>query len=60
MNNKNFKKQEAAKLARLFDKGCLQETEVSYKVIEKQGKKFTRVEMTFVVDIKGVDLPEQE
>ena len=26
MNNKNFKKQEATKLARLFDKGYLKET----------------------------------
>ncbi|MCI7070125.1 hypothetical protein [Bacteroides pyogenes] len=58
MTNKNFKKQEATKLARLFDKGYLKETETGYKVLEKRGKKFTRVEMTFVVDIKGIDLPE--
>lgn len=49
MTNKNFKKQEATKLARLFDKGYLKETETGYKVLERRGKKFTRVEMTFVV-----------
>ena len=58
MNNKNFKKQEATKLARLLDKGCLKETEIGYQVLERQGKKFTRVEMTFRVDIKGVELPK--
>ena len=47
MTNKNFKKQEATKLARLFDKGYLKGTETGYKVLERQGKKFTRVEMTF-------------
>ena len=30
-------------------------TETGYQVLERRGKKFTRVEMTFVVDIKGVD-----
>lgn len=59
MTNKNFKKQEATKLTSLFDKGYLKETETGYKVLERRGKKFTRVEMTFVVDIKGIDLPEQ-
>ena len=54
MNNKNFKKQEATKLARLFEKGYLKETE-----LERRGKKFTRVEMTFRVDIKGIDLPDE-
>ena len=58
MTNKNFKKQEATKLARLFDKGYLKGTEIGYQVLERQGKKFTRVEMTFVVDIKGIDVPE--
>lgn len=58
MTNKNFKKQEATKLARLFDKGYLKGTETGYQVMEKRGKKFTRVEMTFVVDIKSIDLPE--
>lgn len=53
--NKNFKKQEATKLVRLFDKGYLKGTETGYQVMERRGKKFTRVEMTFVVDIKGVD-----
>ena len=59
MTNKNFKKQEATKLASLFDKGYLKETETGYKVLERRGKKFTRVEMTFVVDIKCIDLTEQ-
>ncbi len=59
MTNKNFKKQEATKLARLFDKGYLKEVETGYKVLERRGKKFTRVEMTFVVDVEGIDLPEQ-
>ena len=59
MNNKNFKKQEATKLARLFDKGYLEETEIGYQVLERQGKKFTRVEMTFRVDIKGINLPDE-
>lgn len=59
LTNKNFKKQEATKLARLFDKGYLKETEIGYQVLERQGKKFTRVEMTFRVDIKGVDLPDE-
>lgn len=59
MTNKNFKKQEATKLARLFDKGYLKGAETGYKVLERQGKKFTRVEMTFRVDIKGVDLPDE-
>lgn len=57
--NKNFKKQEATKLARLFDKGYLKETEMSYKILERRGKKFTRVEMTFKVDIEGVILPDE-
>ena len=47
------------KLAHLFCKGYLKETETGYRVLERRGKKFTRVEMTFVVDIKGIDLPEQ-
>ena len=59
MTNKNFKKQEATRLVRLFDKGYLKGTETGYQVMEKRGKKFTRVEMTFVVDIKGVDLPDE-
>ena len=58
MNNKNFKKQEATKLARLFDKGYLKETETGCQVLERRGEKFTRVEMTFRVDIKGVNLPD--
>lgn len=59
MTNKNFKKQEATKLVRLFDKGYLKEVETGYKVLERRGKKFTRVEMTFVVDVEGIDLPEE-
>ena len=59
MTNKNFKKQEATKLDRLFDKGYLNETETGYQVLERRGKKFTRVEMTFVVDIKCVDVPDE-
>lgn len=59
MNNRNFKKQEATRLVRLFDKGYLKGTETGYQVMEKRGKKFTRVEMTFRVDIKGVDLPDE-
>lgn len=59
MNNKNFKKQEATKLARLFDEGYLKETETGYQVLERRGKKFTRVEMTFRIDIKGVNLPDE-
>ena len=59
MTNKNFKKQEATRLVRLFDKGYLKGTETGYQVMEKRGKKFTRVEMTYVVDIKGVDLPDE-
>lgn len=55
LTNKNFKKQEATKLARLFKRGCLKGTETGYQVMERRGKKLTRVEMTFVVDIKGVD-----
>lgn len=58
MNNKNFKKQEATKLARLFDKGYLKETETGYQVLERRGKRCTRVEMTFRVDIDGVELPK--
>lgn len=58
MNNKNFKKQEAKKLARLFDKGYLKET--GHRVLERRGKKFTRVEMTFKIDVKGVVLPEDD
>ena len=60
MNNKNFKKQEATKLASLFDKGYLKETETGYQVLERRGKKFTRVEMTFRIDVKGVVLPEDD
>lgn len=60
MTNKNFKKQEATKLARLFDKGYLKETETGYKVLERRGKKFTRVEMTFKIDIKGINLPDEQ
>lgn len=37
MTNKNFKKQEATKLARLFDKGYLKETEIGYQVLERRG-----------------------
>ena len=59
MNNKNFKKQEATKLARLFERGYLKETETGYQVLERRGKKFTRVEMTFRVDIKGINLPDE-
>lgn len=59
MTNKNFKKQEAAKLARLFDKGYLKGTETGYKILERWGKKFTRVEMTFVADIRGIDLSDR-
>ena len=57
MNNKNFKKQEAT--TRLFDKGYLKETETGYQVLERRGKKFTRVEMTFKVDVKGICLPDE-
>lgn len=60
MTNKNFKKQEATKLARLFEKGYLKETETGYQVLERRGKKFTRVEMTFRIDVKGVVLPEND
>lgn len=60
MNNKNFKKQEATKLARLFDKGYLKETETGYRVMERRGKRCTRVEMTFRIDVKGVVLPEDD
>ena len=59
MTNKNFKKQEATKLARLFDKGYLKETEIGYQVLERRGKKFTRVEMTFKVDVEGICLPDE-
>ena len=54
-----IKGKEATKLARLFEKGYLKETETGYQVLERRGKKFTRVEMTFRVDIKGVDLPDE-
>ena len=54
--NKNFKKQEVTKLARLLDKGYLKETEIGCKVIDRRGKKFTRVDMTFRVEIAGIDL----
>ena len=47
------------RLARLFDKGYLKETETGYQVLERRGKKFTRVEMTFRIDIKGVNLPDE-
>lgn len=60
MTNKNFKKQEATKLTRLFEKGYLKETETGYQVLERRGKKFTRVEMTFRIDVKGVVLPEND
>ena len=59
MTNKNFKKQEATKLTRLFDKGYLKETEIGYQVLDRRGRKFTRVEMTFRVDIKGINLPDE-
>lgn len=59
MTNKNFKKQEATKLARLFDKGYLKETETGHRVLERRGKKFTRVEMTFKVDVEGICLPDE-
>ena len=59
MNNKDFKKQEVTKLARLFDKGYLKETETGYQVLKRRGKKFTRVEMTFRIDIKGINLPDE-
>lgn len=60
MTNKNFKKQEATKLTRLLDKGYLKETEIGYKVIDKRGKKFTRVDMTFSIEIAGVEFPESD
>ncbi len=47
------------KLAHLFCKGYLKETETGYRVLERRGKKFTRVEMTFRIDVKGVDLPDE-
>ena len=59
MKNEKFKEQEAMKLARLFCNGYLKETETGYKVLERRGKKFTRVEMTFRVDVKGVCLPDE-
>lgn len=58
--NKNFKKQEVTKLARLLDKGSLRETKVGYKVVDRQGKKFTQVDMTFSIEIAGIDLPGDE
>ena len=51
MTNKNFKKQQATKLAWLFDKGYLKETETGYEVVEKKGKKFTCVNMTFHIEV---------
>lgn len=54
--NKNFKKQEVTRLARLLDKGYLRETETGCKVIDRRGKKFTQVDMTFSVEIAGIDL----
>ena len=59
MKNEKFKEQEAMKLAHLFCKGYLKETETGYRVLERRGKKFTRVEMTFRIDVKGVDLPDE-
>ena len=58
MRNKKFKEQEAMKLAHLFCKGYLKETETGYRVLERRGKKFTRVEMTFIIDVEGVDVPK--
>ena len=59
MKNEKFKEQEAMKLAHLFCKGYLKGTETGYRVLERRGKKFTRVEMTFRIDVKGVDLPDE-
>lgn len=59
MRNEKFKEQEAMKLAHLFCKGYLKETETGYRVLERRGKKFTRVEMTFRIDIKGINLPDE-
>ena len=59
MKNEKFKEQEAMKLAHLFCKGYLKETETGYQVMERRGKKFTRVEMTFRIDVKGVDFPDE-
>lgn len=54
MTDKVFKKAEMAKLARLFNDGELNEVETRYQVLEKNGKKFTQVKMTFKVDMKGI------
>lgn len=58
ITNKNLKKQGATQLARLFDKGYLKDVSTTHKVMEKKGKKFTRVEMTFIIDVEGVGVPK--
>ena len=58
ITNKNLKKQGATQLVRLFDKGYLKDVSTTHKVMEKKGKKFTRVEMTFIIDVEGVDVPK--
>lgn len=55
-NNKSFKQKEKVKLMELLSKGKLSGTEMIYEVIERKREKFTKVAMTFKVEIKGMDL----
>lgn len=56
--NKCFKQQEGVKLVELLSKGKLTGTDTTCKVIERKCKKFTKVSMTFHVELEGVDLPD--
>lgn len=56
--NKHFKQQEAVKLYELLTKGKLTGTDTTCKVVERKRKKFTKVSMTFHVELEGVNLPD--
>lgn len=51
MNYSKRKKQNLLKC--LLDKGRLEEVETIRRVDERNGKKYTRIEMTFKVSVKG-------
>lgn len=58
--SKNLAVQESEKLSRLLDNGYLKEVETSYRVIERKGKKYTRITKAFKIEVKGVVLPDNE
>lgn len=54
MTDEEFKKKETESLKCLLDKGCLEEVVTIWRVDERNGKKYTRIEKTFKVSVKGI------